>query len=123
MFMIDPTSKTSISYQLEKQLINFISIGILNENDQLPSVHSLANECGINQYFVLKAYKKLELKGYVHRIDEVWFVNHIIDNKNSDKVSEFTRFVFECHELGIEKIRLVSNTERIYKGGAKYAED
>lgn len=125
MFVLNPCSKTSISYQLEKQIIDYVSLGILNANDQLSSVHSLADEFGINPYIVLKAYQKLESKGYIYMVEKEWYVSELVENKDfkGDKSSKFMQLALECRELGIEKIRLLSNTERIYEGGAKYAED
>lgn len=70
MFMLNPQDKAPIFAQLKKQIIEFIGLGILNPNDQLPSVRSLANELGINPNTVAKAYQELELQGYVYTVAE-----------------------------------------------------
>lgn len=125
MFMLNPYSKTSVSYQLEKQIIDYVSLGILNANDHLSSVHSLADEFGINPHIILKAYQKLESKGYIYMVEKEWYVSEIIKNIDfkEDKVSNFIQLALECHELGIEKIRLLSNTVMIYERGNEDAEN
>ena len=42
MFIIDIQNKVPIFEQLKKQILEFISIGILLPNDKLPPVRSLA---------------------------------------------------------------------------------
>ena len=48
MFIIDIQNKVPIFEQLKKQILEFISIGILLPNDKLPSVRSLATDIGVN---------------------------------------------------------------------------
>lgn len=125
MFIIDPYSKIPISSQLKIQIIKYIGIGLFDVNQKFPSVHSLSNEFGINPYIVLRAYQKLESEGFIHSIDKEWYVNQIIFDQciKENKVSSFKRLVSEFHDMNMEKILLLSATERIYKGGTKYAED
>ena len=47
MFIIDIQNKVPIFEQLKKQILEFISIGILLPNDKLPSVRSLATDIGV----------------------------------------------------------------------------
>ena len=68
MFMLNPQDKAPIFAQLKKQIIEFIGLGILNPNDQLPSVRSLANELGINPNTVAKAYQDLEKSGLIYSV-------------------------------------------------------
>lgn len=68
MFVLNQKDKTPIFNQIEKQIIEFIALGILKSDEQLPSVRSLANELGINPNTVAKAYNNLEAKGYVYTI-------------------------------------------------------
>lgn len=41
MFVIDTQSKLPIFEQLKKQILEFITIGILSPNDKLPSVRAM----------------------------------------------------------------------------------
>lgn len=48
MFVIDTQSKLPIFEQLKKQILEFITIGILSPNDKLPSVRAMASQIGVN---------------------------------------------------------------------------
>ena len=68
MFIIDIQNKVPIFEQLKKQILEFISIGILLPNDKLPSVRSLATDIGVNPNTVSKAYQELENQGYIYSV-------------------------------------------------------
>lgn len=66
MFSIDLTSRTPIYEQICKKIIELIIGGTLCENDQLPSVRSLAKDTGVNPNTVAKAYQELERSGIIY---------------------------------------------------------
>lgn len=66
MFSLDNTSRDPIYIQIEKSIIKYISLGIYQADEPLPSVRSLACELGINSNTVAKAYKELEASGVVY---------------------------------------------------------
>lgn len=65
MFSIDSTSRIPIWQQLENNIIQQISLGVLKPNDQLPSLRGLAKELSINPNTVQKVYANLEQKGII----------------------------------------------------------
>lgn len=124
MFMLNPQDKTPIFSQLKKQILEFIGIGILNANDQLPSVRSLANELGINPNTVAKAYQELELQGYVYTVaGKGCFVSqvNIEADIQGNKINEFKQIVIECKKFNIGKELLIKNIEMIYERGTEDA--
>lgn len=126
MFMLNPQDKTPIFSQLKKQIIEFIGIGILTANDQLPSVRSLANELGINPNTVAKAYQELELQGYVYTVTgKGCFVSqvNIEADIQGNKIREFKQIVAECKKFNIDKELLIKNIEIIYERGTEDAEN
>ena len=60
MFSIKTQSRIPIFEQLKKQILEYISAGVLHGDDQLPSVRMLASSLGINPNTVAKAYQELE---------------------------------------------------------------
>ena len=68
MFDLDLQSRTPIYEQLYKKTIELIIKGVLKENEQLPSVRSLAKEIGVNPNTVAKAYQELERQGVIETI-------------------------------------------------------
>ncbi|MEG2144439.1 MAG: GntR family transcriptional regulator, partial [Oscillospiraceae bacterium] len=55
MYSIDVRSRVPIYEQLKQNIVKLISTGILDPDEQLPGVRSLARELGINPNTVQKA--------------------------------------------------------------------
>lgn len=68
MIKLDMQSKTPLYLQMEQQIIDLILCGCLHENDQLPSVRSLAWELGINPNTIQKAYQDMESRGIIYSV-------------------------------------------------------
>lgn len=68
MFTIDLTSRIPIYEQICDNITSLVLSGTLNENDQLPSVRSLAKSAGINPNTVAKAYQELERNGIIYSV-------------------------------------------------------
>lgn len=119
MFILNTKDKTPIFGQIENQVIEFIALGILKENEQLPSVRFLANELGINPNTVAKAYTNLETKGYVYTISgKGVFVNKSEwkENLKKKKSEEFIKLTGDCKKFGFTKEELVTMVENQWKG-------
>ena len=104
MFLLNPKDKTPIFSQLKKQILDFIALGILKENDQLPSVRSLASDLGINPNTVAKAYQELELEGYLYTMaGKGVFVNkaEIGEKVIEEKLHDFKYSIIECQKYGV----------------------
>lgn len=67
MFSIDSRSRMAIYEQLVQNIIGLIARGVLQPDDQLPSVRNLARDLGINPNTVQKAYQELEAKGMIYQ--------------------------------------------------------
>ena len=65
MIQIDLQSRVPLYEQLQEQIIRLSMLGILDENQQLPSVRALAREVGVNPNTVAKAYQQLEQQGII----------------------------------------------------------
>lgn len=118
MFIIDIQSKVPIFEQLKKQILEFISIGILLPNDKLPSVRSLATYIGVNPNTVSKAYQELENQGYIYSIKGKGCF--IADNQTDqlikdDKLDDFKGCVNEMKKHQITKDKLLEIIEEVYK--------
>lgn len=68
MFSIDLTNRIPIYEQIYKKIIELMIKGTLHENDQLPSVRSLAKDAGVNPNTVAKAYQELERNGIIYSV-------------------------------------------------------
>lgn len=124
MFVIDTHSKLPIFEQLKKQILEFISIGILSPNDQLPSVRMLATQIGVNPNTVSKAYQELEAQGYVYTAKGKGCF--IADNESErlikeEKLAEFQNVVYEMKQYHVASSQLMRVIETIYEGGNEHA--
>lgn len=68
MIQIDLQSRVLLYEQLQEQIIRLSMLGILDENQQLPSVRALAREVGVNPNTVAKAYQQLEQQGIIYTV-------------------------------------------------------
>ena len=117
MFIIDVQSKDPIFEQLSEQIVKFISIGVLQPNDKLPSVRNLAGELGVNPNTVSKAYQELEKKGYVYsEKGKGCFVSNNETEKKieQDKLNQLKELVEDLKNHQIEKESLIQVIDSIY---------
>lgn len=68
MIKIDLHSRQPIYEQLKEQVIKLSMLGLMEKNEKLPSVRSLAREIGINPNTVQKAYQELEREGLIYTV-------------------------------------------------------
>lgn len=119
MFILNPQDKNPIFIQIEKQIVEFIALGVLKEKDQLPSVRLLANTLGINPNTVAKAYSNLEKRGVVYTITGkgVYIAKSEVKEQLKEKKSEeFKQVVAECKKFGIQKESLIAIIENQWEG-------
>lgn len=117
MFIINPKDNSPIFIQLKKQIMDFIVLGVLEPDDKLPSVRSLANQLGINPNTVSRAYNELELEGYIYSIGgkgcfiKESEINHYVIE---EKIHEFKEHILECKKYGILKDDLIRCIDELY---------
>lgn len=68
IFQIDQQSRVPLYEQLKRQVLNLAALGLLQENEQMPSVRQLASDLGINPNTVQKAYRELEREGLIYTL-------------------------------------------------------
>ena len=118
MFIVDLQSKVPIFEQIIKQILEFISIGVLLPYDKLPSVRQVASSIGVNPNTVSKAYQELENQGYIYSVKgKGCFIS---DNQTDqlikdDKLKEFQDIVIDMKKHQIDKNQLFTIIEDIYK--------
>ena len=116
MFSIDLTSRIPIYEQIYEKIIGLIVNGTLSENDQLPSVRSLAKDAGVNPNTVAKAYQELERNGIIFSIPGR---GSFIAKPDSSVIqgtvlNDFDNAVKDSCKRGIEKDTLKVRIDDIY---------
>lgn len=115
MFDIDLQNRTPIYEQLYKKTVELIIKNVLKENDQLPSVRSLAKELGINPNTVAKAYQELERNKIIYSISgRGSFVAKTYESSVKDYIlADFDEKASEALKIGISKSELTERIERL----------
>lgn len=68
LFTLNPAGRQPIYEQLYQSVVKMIALGVFAENEQLPSVRSVAQELGVNVNTVQKAYRMLEHSGVIETV-------------------------------------------------------
>ena len=116
MFSIDLTSRIPIYEQIYHKIVNLIINGTLAENDQLPSVRSLAKSTGVNPNTVSKAYQELERNGVIYSVPGR---GSFVSTQNYDEfrkkvLTDFDSTVNEAFEKGISPEDLKARIDNLY---------
>ncbi|OLN24096.1 GntR family transcriptional regulator [Domibacillus antri] len=125
MFTIDTRSRVPIYEQLTEKLKELIIWEVMKEDEQLPSVRSLAQDLTINPNTIQKAYRELEREGYIYSIPgKGSFVSPVKNEINRERMEmlkkELERIVGEILFLGVPKdevIKLIETMEEPERGG------
>ena len=118
MFYINFQSRVPIYEQLRKNVIKLATIGLLKENEQLPTVRSLAKQLGVNPNTVQKAYQLLEHEGIIYSIaGKGSFISQEIKTQRRKK--EFIEqslkpAILELMDMGVEKQDVFNAVEKIF---------
>lgn len=115
MFTIDPTSRIPIYEQIYMKIIELIIKGTLKENDQIPSVRSLAKDTGVNPNTVAKAYQELERRGVIYSFSgRGSFIAKIDVNLVKDFIlSDFDSTVRKAISNGAETYEIKDRIDKI----------
>ena len=120
MINLDYKDGKSLHEQIERGFKDLIINGILQADEQLPSVRELSVSLTVNPNTVQKAYKQLELDGYIYSVrGKGNFVAPIQGQKDEKKAeelySELTSIVKELMFIGEEKQNIENIINNIYE--------
>lgn len=118
MFSIKTQSRIPIFEQLKKQILEYISAGVLHGDDQLPSVRMLASSLDINPNTVAKAYQELEEKRIIYKVQgKGCFIrsDHIEVLVREEKLAQFDDCVRDMKRHSIDAEDLEGRIRRIYR--------
>ena len=106
MFELDVRSRKPIYEQLMDQMKDLIIMEVLKENERLPSVRALAKELTINPNTIQKAFKQLEMEGFIYTLSgKGSFVSPPNEMRNAMKQekikNELAKIVREALFMGI----------------------
>lgn len=120
MYQIDMTSKVSVYEQIVEQTKKFILTGILETDDQIPTVRQLSAQLSLNPNTIQKAVKELDRQGLIYSLPgRGCFISasarEIIQEEKRKGLVELEEQIKELQLGGIEKETLVELIERVYE--------
>lgn len=121
MFTINFSSRTPVYQQLYDDVVRLASLGVLKSHTKLPPVRTLATELGINPNTVQKAYKMLELDGYIYStVGRGSFVSDKLNQNEAEKIKvkkDLKESINQAYKIGVTKDEMISMVNEITKGG------
>jgi GntR family transcriptional regulator len=113
MIKVDTSSFVPIYEQIKKEFKKEIFSGDLKPNDPLPSIRDLATELLVNPNTVARAYRELEMEGFIYtRKGKGCYISddstkHMIEERNSILTQSFDEMIQDAKKFGLnpEEIR------------------
>lgn len=116
MNLIDYQDSRPIYEQIVENFKLQMYKGILQADDQMPSVRSLAMELSTNPNTVQKAYAELERQGFIYTVkgrgNFVKGNTSMMDNKKNELIDAITELFREAEDIGIPIDDLVAEIKK-----------
>lgn len=110
MFTLNFQSMEPIYEQLYNNVVRLASLGVLQPEEQLPPVRSLATQLGVNPNTVSKAYQLLERDGIIYSaVGRGSFVSSGVTAASLQRATaldELTKAIRKACDIGITKEEL-----------------
>ena len=124
MIILDYKDRRPIYEQVAEKLEELMLLGILGENEPLPSVRSLAMELSINPNTIQRAYAELERQGYIYTVKgKGSFVAENSVMKEKRKKDLLIEVIDEAIRLGISGEEIKNMVEIQYQAAEKEGGD
>lgn len=125
MIVIDYRDKRPIYEQVTERFETLILNGILEPDEKLPSVRSLAVELSINPNTIQRAYAELERRGLIYSAKGKGnFVSPSADMGKKLKMKvldEFREKTENCRKAGLTAEELIAAVNRLYGGKEEFS--
>lgn len=112
MIVIDFKDAKPIYEQVVDKFKVLIFKGILQVDEQMPSVRSLAMELSINPNTIQKAYMELERQGFIYSVkgrgNFVSYNDNLLNEKKNQIFQKLKELLQEAVEIGITQEEFVS---------------
>lgn len=117
MIFIDYKDTRPIYEQIVERYKTLILKGVMQPDEQLPSVRNLAMELSINPNTIQKAYAELERQGFIYvvkgRGNFVSGDSGLVEKRKNEYVDQIMALVREVLEIGMSKAELIRLIEAL----------
>lgn len=123
MIILDYKDRRPIYEQVTEKLKELMLLGIMKENEPLPSVRSLAMDLSINPNTIQRAYAELERGGFIYTIKgKGSFVAEsgaMRENRKKEVLVQVSEIIDEAIRLGISDQEIKNMVEIQYNAAKK----
>ena len=123
MIVIDYKDRRPIYEQIVERFQILILKGVLEQDEQMPSVRKLAVELSINPNTIQKAYSILEQQGYIYPVkgrgNFVSGKGSLILEKRNKFWDEYREMIKKGKELGIIREEFSGKVDEYWEEGQK----
>ena len=118
MITLDYRDSKPIYEQIKESIRRLIFSGVMAENEQLPSVRSLAAQLSINPNTIQRAYRELESEGYLYSVPGkgsfVRKADALQALRRKELFADFDRAANALYEIGVqtEELKVHLDTAR-----------
>ena len=117
MIILDYKDARPIYEQVVEKFKVLILKGVLEKDEQMPSVRSLAMELSINPNTIQKAYAELERQGFIYTVkgrgNFVSGDSGLVDKRKNEYIEQILALVREVLEIGMSKTELIREIEAL----------
>ena len=117
MIFIDYKDTRPIYEQVVERFKTLILKNVMQPDEQMPSVRSLAMELSINPNTIQKAYAELERQGFIYSVKgRGSFVsgdNGLVEKRRREYMEQIMTLVKEVLEIGMSKAELIREIEAL----------
>ncbi len=117
MIIIDYKDTRPIYEQVVERFKALILKGVMQPDEQLPSVRNLAMELSINPNTIQKAYTELERQDFIYTVKGRGSIvsgdGKLVETRRQECLEEILRLVREVLELGMTKMELTLEIEKM----------
>lgn len=117
MIIIDYKDTRPIYEQVVERFKTLILKGVMQPDEQMPSVRSLAMELSINPNTIQKAYAELERQGFIYSVKGrgsfVLGDSSLVEQRKREYVDQILKLVREVLEIGMTKMEIVLEIENL----------
>ena len=120
MILIDYKSRKPIYEQIIENMKQLVVSGVLQRDDQVPSVRQLAQDLAINPNTIQKAYAELERQGVIYSLKgRGSFVGSSLQElrniQQNERLEELAALSKELYQLQVPQEELYAVIQQVYK--------
>ncbi len=123
MIILDYKDRRPIYEQVIEKMEELMLLGVLGENEPLPSVRNLAMDLSINPNTIQRAYTELERQGYIYTVKgkESFVAENSVmkENKKKELLIQVSEVIDEAIRLGISDEEIKKMLEIQYRAAKR----